>query len=174
MKSGEIRVWDPLLRVLHWSLVLLCGAAWVTAEHTEQAHEAFGIAIAAIVGIRLLWGFIGSRYARFADFVRPPREALAYLRNLLTGRSPHYAGHNPAGGLSAIALLVTMLFVAASGWAAVHGPLAGAHWLEEAHEIAAGALGALVAVHLIGVVVSSIAGRENLVRAMLTGRKRAP
>lgn len=173
MKAGEVRVWDPLVRALHWGLALLCGAAWVTAEHAESAHEKLGIAIVALVGARVLWGFIGTRHARFADFVRSPRAAIAYVGGLLTGSAKRSVGHNPAGGWSILALLAALLLVGASGWATAHGPLAGAHWVEEAHEGAANFLALLIGVHLAGVIVSSLVGRENLVRAMWTGRKRA-
>jgi len=173
MKSGEVRVWDPLVRVLHWSLVLLCAAAWATAEKAEGAHEALGLAVIGIVALRLLWGWIGTRHARFDDFVRPPGAAWRYLTGLVRGRSQRYVGHNPAGAWSIIALLASVLLVAATGWASAHGPLAGAHWVEEVHEGTASLFGALVAVHLAGVVVSSLAGGENLVRAMITGNKRA-
>ncbi len=172
MSEGEVRVWDPLVRVLHWGLVLLCGAAWATAEDAERAHEVLGIAVAAIVAVRLLWGFVGTRHARFAEFVRPPRAALAYLRDAASGRAKKYVGHNPAGALSITAMIAALVLVAASGWASAHGPLAGAHWLEEAHEFAAGLFAALVVVHLAGVAIGSLLGWENLVRSMFTGRKR--
>ncbi len=172
MKAGEIRVWDPLVRALHWSLVLLCGAAWLSAEHAGGAHELLGIAVGAIGGLRLLWGFVGSRHARFADFVRPPSVVLAYLVDLLRRWAPPHVGHNPAGAVSIVGLLAATLLVAGSGWLLSHGPLAGTHNAEEMHEAAAALLGVLVAIHLAGVVLSSWAGRENLVRAMFTGRKR--
>jgi len=172
MRPGEVCVWDPFVRVLHWSLVLLCAAAWITAEKAEAAHEALGLAVVGIVTMRLLWGWIGTRHARFANFVRPPAAALHYLAGLVRGRSQRYVGHNPAGALSILALLASLTLVAATGWASAHGPMAGAHWLEEVHEVTASLFGALVALHLAGVVASSLAGGENLVRAMITGKKR--
>jgi cytochrome b len=171
MNAGEVRVWDPLVRALHWSLVLLCGAVWSTAERAAYAHEALGMAVAAIVGLRLLWGVIGTRHARFGQFVRPPRVALYYLLDAAKGRARRYVGHNPARGLSIVPMIAALAIVAASGWAYAHGPLTGAHWIEETHEFAAALLAMLVAVHLVCVLFSSMLAGENLVRSMFTGRK---
>jgi cytochrome b len=170
-KSG-IRVWDPLVRVLHWSVVVSFAIAFVTAEEVEWLHEALGYGIGGIVGLRTLWGLVGSRHARFSDFVRPPREALRYLRSLLQGRPERHIGHNPAGGLMIVALLVALLVTVVTGVFADDSGAFG-HLFEETHEaIAYGMLG-LIFVHVAGVIVGSLAHRENLVRAMITGRKRS-
>ena len=167
-------VWDAPVRIFHWLLVLSFAGAWLTAESERWrlAHVTLGYTMAALVAFRIVWGFIGTRHARFADFVRRPSAIRQYLRTLLSGRPAHHAGHNPAGGLAILALLVLIVATAASGFA-TYSDLGG-KWLEELHEGAANTLLAVVGVHLVGVVVGSLAHRENLVRAMVTGRKHVP
>ncbi|HSP00691.1 MAG TPA: cytochrome b/b6 domain-containing protein, partial [Thioalkalivibrio sp.] len=150
--------------------------------HTLAGYTALGLILA-----RIPWGVIGTRHARFTDFVRPPRVALVYVRDLLLGRAKRHLGHNPAGGLMIVALLVTIPLVALSGMALLGteegaGPLAGLmagspHWLEEAieglHEFLANLVLFMVGLHVFGVLVESLLHRENLIRAMFTGAKPA-
>lgn len=172
--TSSIPVWDLPVRLFHWLLALCFACAWLTSEseHWRQWHVAFGYTMAGLVGLRLVWGLVGSRHARFASFVRGPRAAGAYLRSLLGPRPEHYLGHNPAGGLAIVALLALILITAGTGFATYND--LGGEWLEEAHETAANALMLLVGVHLAGVLVGSLVHRENLVRAMITGRKPMP
>lgn len=196
----EIKVWDPVVRVGHWSLVVLFAVAYLTGEiEVETLHAWAGYAILGIVLFRILWGFVGTRHARFTDFVFGWRTTAAYARSLLTLRPRHYLGHNPLGGWMAVALLVTLLLVSWSGLELYategKGPLAGnttalvgpaqangkkdrehededeSLW-EELHEMVANFCLLLVVLHVGGVLVSSLLHRENLVRAMITGRKR--
>jgi len=169
----RVRVWDPFVRLFHWGLVAAIAAAWLTAEEAERAHELVGWAVLVLVGLRLLWGGIGPRHARFDRFLRAPGAVVAYLRGLPHGTSPRHLGHNPAGGAMALALIVVVAATGVSGWA-MTTPMLGGEALEELHEGLANAMLALVALHVVGVIVSSLAHHENLVRAMLTGRKRAP
>lgn len=170
-----IRVWDPLVRVLHWTLAASFAIAWLTAEEVMSVHEAAGFTVLAIVAVRSLWGLIGTRHARFDDFVPAPAGFLAYVRDLATGRARRFIGHNPAGGVMIVLLLAGLLLTAATGVAMAYG-IPGAvprgEALEEVHEAAATATLVLVCLHLTGVVLSSLLHRENLVRAMITGRKR--
>jgi cytochrome b len=170
----SVLVWDAPVRVFHWLLVLSFAGAWLTAESERWrlVHVTLGYTMAGLVAFRIVWGLVGTRHARFATFVRGPRAAWNYLRALLDGRPEHHAGHNPAGALAIVALLLLIVATAASGWANYNE--IGGDWLEELHEGAANTLLAVVMVHLAGVVVGSIAHRENLVRAMLTGRKAVP
>lgn len=170
----RVLVWDAPVRVMHWLLVASFAGAWLTAEseHWRLVHVTLGYTMAALVALRIVWGFVGTRHARFADFVRGPAAAWRYVVALLNGRPEHHAGHNPAGALAIVALLAGIGVTAASGWA-TYDELGG-HWLEELHEGAANFLLVLVGVHLAGVVVGSLAHRENLVAAMFTGRKHAP
>jgi cytochrome b len=167
----EVPVWDLLVRLLHWSLVASFAIAWVTAEEVEWLHEALGYCVGGIVGLRVLWGFIGPRHARFSDFLRPPRQAMCYLRSLLRGHARRHIGHNPAGGLMIVTLLAALSVTVVTGIFADDGGAFG-HLLEETHEAAAYVTLGLVFTHVAGVIAGSLAHRENLVRAMISGRKR--
>ncbi len=168
-----VQVWDPLLRIGHWSLVACVALSWATGEGGKGWHEAFGYAAAAIVALRILWGYTGSRFARFADFVRAPAATLAYGLRVLVGTEPRYLGHNPLGGWSIVALLACIVLTSLSGWLYTTDEYWGVKWVGELHEALADALLALIAVHLAGVALASWRHRENLVAAILHGRKRA-
>lgn len=170
-RPAEVRVWDPLVRLLHWSLAVAFFVAWFT-EDWARLHEAAGYVVLGLVAVRLVWGVAGPHQARFMSFVRGPRAALGYLRDLGAGRARRYLGHNPAGGLMVVALLVMLTVTGVTGWLALDAGR-GRGWLEELHEVAANVTLLLVGLHVLGVLLSSIAHGENLVRAMVTGRKRA-
>lgn len=195
-----IRVWDPLVRLLHWALVLLFAIAWLTGDGSETWHVWTGYAIAGLIALRLIWGLIGPRYARFSQFVRGPRAMMRYLRNMARGHEPRYIGHNPAGAAMVLALLVTLSATAFTGWLMVEptrltylpsmpqivtparadddGDRAGGILHEEAleyvHEVLANLMLLLIVLHVAGVIVASRRHGENLPRAMVTGHKRAP
>ena len=95
--SSKVRVWDPLVRVFHWGLVAAFATAWLTADELQPVHEFAGYTVAGLVAFRLVWGLVGSRYARFAQFLKGPGETLAYLGDMTRGRERRYLGHNPAG-----------------------------------------------------------------------------
>ncbi len=168
-----VKVWDPFVRVFHWSLVGLFAIAYVTGDEVEQVHIAAGYAIAALLALRIVWGFVGSRHARFADFVTSPREALGYMRDALLLRARRYVGHNPAGGLMVIALIVMLTGTCVSGYLMTTDAYWGSKVMEEIHGALANTTVALAVLHVLGVLVSSFEHRENLVKAMVTGRKRA-
>lgn len=170
--EATVRVWDPLVRVFHWSLVAAFAVAWLTGDELERLHEATGYVIIALLGIRIVWGFVGSTHARFADFVYRPAHAISYLTDMARLRARRYLGHNPAGGAMVIALLLVLAATAGSGFAMTTDAFHDAHWVEEVHEVMANVAILLVGLHLAGVAVSSFECRENLVWAMITGRKR--
>jgi len=170
---AQIRVWDLLVRVFHWSLAALFLLAYGTGDEVERLHIAAGYAIAGLIALRVLWGFVGPRHARFRDFVRSPRAILAYLRDMVMPRASRHIGHNPAGGAMIIALLVMLAATAATGTMMTTDAYWGAKWVEEVHEACADLTVGLVIVHVLGVLIASVAHRENLVRSMVTGRKRA-
>lgn len=111
-----IRVWDPLVRVFHWSLVAAFAVAWLTADEWDQLHEWVGYAAAALIGVRLIWGLTGSHYARFSQFLYGPGAIIGYLRDMIRGREARYLGHNPAGAAMVFALLLSLSGTAFSGW----------------------------------------------------------
>ena len=172
MNHEKILVWDLPTRLFHWSLAAAFAGAWLTgdSERWRDVHVLLGYAFAGLIAFRLLWGFVGSRHARFASFVTGPGPVLRYLGSILKARPEHHVGHNPAGGWAVLALLGLGAVTAFSGYA-YYNELGG-DWLEELHEGAASAMLALVFVHIGAVVLSSLLHRENLVRAMITGLKR--
>lgn len=167
----RVLVWDLPTRIFHWLLVGAFAGTWLTSDERSwlDVHARFGYTLLALVAFRIAWGLAGTRHARFASFVRGPRAVAAYLHSLVAGRPQHHAGHNPAGGWAILALLVLALVAGASGLATWLGGEA----LEDLHEAAATAMLVVAAVHVAGVVVGSLAHRENLVRAMVTGYTRA-
>jgi cytochrome b len=168
----EVRVWDPLVRVFHWSLAALFVLAYATGDEVERLHIAAGYAIAGLIALRVVWGFVGPRHARFGDFVRSPRAILAYLRDKLLHRPPRYIGHNPAGGAMIVALLALLTATGVTGYMMTTDAYWGAKWVEEVHEACANLTVGLVIFHVLGVIIESVAHRENLVKSMVTGRKR--
>lgn len=169
--ENRILVWDLPVRLGHWLMAGGFAVAWLTGESEEWrlVHALAGGTVVGVALFRLIWGLIGSRYARFADFVRGPMAAWSYLRSLLTPSPRHFVGHNPAGGWAILALLALALASGATGW--LNYQDIGGEWLEEAHEAMASAMLAVVGVHLLGVAVGSLVHRENLPRTMITGTK---
>ena len=167
------RVWDPFVRAFHWSLVGLFIVAFVTGDEVEWLHFAAGYAIAGLVALRVAWGFVGPRHARFRDFVRPPRQVLAYVRDAVRVQAPRYLGHNPAGGAMVLAMLALLAGISATGFMMTTDAFWGAQWVEELHEALVNMMLILIALHVAGVLLSSFSHGENLIRAMFTGWKRA-
>lgn len=137
-KEG-IKVWDPLIRVFHWSLVFVFAIAYITGEDESDIHAYAGYVIAGLIGFRVLWGFVGSAHARFADFIYSPKTIMEYLGSLFGGEPKHYTGHNPAGGIMVVIMLVTLFIVTWTGLKAYgaegHGPLAEGKARVEVHQI---------------------------------------
>jgi cytochrome b len=206
MMEKEIRVWDPLVRIFHWSLVLGFTIGYLSGDEESDLHIYAGYVVLGLISFRLIWGFIGSPYARFKDFVRSPSTIIAYLKELIAGRAKHYIGHNPAAGAMILALLLGLFVVSYSGLKVYAieegaGPLAqqttetslissayanddddehegkneeegDEDFWEEVHEVSADFVVFLVVLHIAGVLLSSKLHKENLVRAMITGKKK--
>ena len=214
MASGNdtIKVWDPLVRIGHWTLVAAFFVAYFTEEDLLTQHVWAGYTVAGVVLIRVLWGFIGTENARFKNFVRSPGTTLRYLVDIARNRAKRYLGHNPAGGAMIVALIASL---AVTTWSGLEiyaieenaGPLAGfsaqsnlgdssfelvgtayasedddsddehesaEEFWEEVHEASANVTLFLVLLHVAGVLLASFTHRENLIKAMLTGRKKSP
>lgn len=183
--SSQIKIWDPLVRFFHWSLVSAFFIAYVTEDDVLIVHTWAGYLILALITIRVIWGFIGTRYARFSDFVYSPKTIIQFIKETLSLRSKRYLGHNPAGGAMIIALLVSLFITTLSGVmllgaAEQAGPVA--YWFaqtshlwgdafEEVHEFFANFTLLLVLLHVIGVLAESLIHKENLVSAMISGFK---
>jgi cytochrome b len=177
-----MRVWDGLVRTLHWTLAAAAAICMISGHwppsHFDDWHHTAGYVAGAAVVLRLIWGFAAgranSRYARLAQFVRSPRAVLAYARAVRAGREPRYIGHNPLGGWMVLALWATAFALFVTGWLYTTDWLWGCEWLSDLHAWLAWGLLALVACHLAGVVMTSWRHRENLVSAMFSGIKRSP
>lgn len=171
--GATVKVWDLFVRIFHWSLVALFATAFVTSETSETLHIAAGYGVLILILLRALWGLVGSRHARFSDFVYRPAVVVSYLHDAARFRAKRYLGHNPAGGAMVIALLLALFTVSGTGVMMTMDRFWGQKWIEVIHDGSAFATLALVGLHVIGVIFSSIEHRENLVRSMFTGRKRA-
>ena len=169
----KVRVWDWPVRLLHWGLVVCIALSWWSREDLGPLHERTGYVVIGILVARLLWGFVGTHYARFAQFVRAPQATIAYARAALKGKAPRYIGHNPLGGWMVLALLANLGALGFTGWLYTTDMFWGYGWLADLHQALAWLLLALVALHIAGMLWTSRAHRENLVRAMFTGRKAA-
>lgn len=209
-QSTEASVWDPLVRLTHWIMAVAFFVAYLTEDDALSVHVWAGYTIGALVLLRIVWGLVGPRYARFSDFIYSPGKVVAYLLDLVRLRAPRYLGHSPAGGAMVVALLLCLAVTVATGLVVYAeekgaGPLASFYAqtgplsapsatlggsaeeeeegestsgeresaFEEVHELFANITLALVILHVIGVLLASFAHRENLARAMVTGRKRA-
>jgi len=228
MKTIEstMRVWDPIVRIGHWTLVIAFFTAYITEDDFLTQHVYAGYVVGVVICLRIAWGFVGTKYARFSNFVRSPAATGQYMGDLMASRAKRYLGHNPAGGAMIVALLFSLAGTVSSGLMLYaieegEGPLAG--WVagtsfspavpilfsraiaddddgdgddddddkektgfavegedeareefwEEIHEFFANFTLLLVGLHIAGVLFSSYAHRENLIKAMFTGRKRA-
>ena len=169
--SRTVRVWDPVVRLFHWTVVAGCSIN-LLLDDGRLVHRWVGYAVAVTLLVRLVWGFVGSRHARFGDFV-PDRTTLrGYVADTLRGRERRYLGHNPLGALMIMTLMAVVAVVSLTGWLLTLDAYWGSEMLEEVHEAFANAIVPLVAVHVAGVLYGSLRHGENLVRAMVTGRKR--
>lgn len=171
MTGPKILIWDVPTRLFHWLLVTSFAGAFATAdsERHRDLHILFGSTLVGLIAFRLVWGVLGTRYARFRSFAFPTRAVLRDLRSIATLNPVRHVGHTPAGSVAIWLMLGLGLLVGAFGYGAYD---AGPDWLEDAHAALAWTLLAVVVVHVLGVALSSVLHRENLVGAMITGRKR--
>ncbi len=169
----RILVWDVPTRVFHWLQALSFGAAYLTAfsERMRNYHVALGYILLGLLVFRLLWGFVGTRYARFRSFLFNPKESFVYLLTMVKGKPAHYLGHNPAGSVSVWLLLGLGLFIGVTGVLALQDDASDV--VVDLHGLVTNVMLGVILLHLVGVLMSSILHRENLVRAMFTGLKSA-
>ena len=172
MTVDTVRVWDPFVRVGHWLLVLSIILAWLTRHGGGRWHEWIGYVSLAVVVVRFVWGWTGSQHARFADFVRSPSVTWQYVCQMVKRREPRHLGHNPLGGWMLVILLLMVALVGLSGWLYTTDRFWGVAWVERLHSKLADALLVLAGVHVAGALYASFRHRENLVAAMVHGRKR--
>jgi len=174
---APIPVWDVAVRVLHWTLACAITVAWTSTLDIgvpSDWHECAGYTALACVALRVLWGFTGGRHARFADFIRGPRATWRYAMQVRQGMAPRHIGHNPLGGWMVVALLLSVAVITLVGWLQTTDRYWGSELLEQVHTTLAWALLGLIALHVAGVVLTGRHQRENLVKAMVDGRKMPP
>lgn len=171
-RPATIKVWDPLVRTIHWSMVACVATAWTITDGAW--HDGAGYVLLALVAVRLIWGWAGPPYARFVNFVHGPRPVWRYAQMVLARKEPRHIGHNPLGGWMIVALLGTALAASISGALYTTDMFWGVAWIESLHVFFAELLLVLATLHVLGVVFTSIRQRENLVAAMFSGRKRPP
>lgn len=184
--SSEIKVWDIFVRFFHWTLVAAFVTAYLSEDDYMTVHEWAGYSLLGLIALRIIWGLIGTKYARFSNFIYPPREVSGFVKDTLGLKAKRYLGHNPAGGAMVILLMLSLLITGLTGMSVFaieeqQGPFAslmsgmGEFWedvFEEVHEFFANFTLFLVFIHVAGVIVESVIHKENLVRSMIHGRKR--
>jgi cytochrome b len=167
----SVLVWDFPVRVFHWLLVISFAGAWITSESEAQQmiHYAFGYTACALVLFRIVWGIVGTRYARFSQFIKGPAETIGHIKSLLTGVQHTGLGHNPAGALAMTSLMALVLLIGLTGYWNVKEFLGDV--MGEAHEAIASIAMAVVVIHIAAAVIMSFMQKENLIRSMVTGKK---
>jgi len=185
-KDKAYIVWDPLVRIFHWTLLVFFLIAYFLEGEWRGLHSHAGYTVTLLVVFRIIWGFMGDGHARFSDFVTGPRITIAYLGQMIRNQAKSHMGHNPAGAAMILMLLSCLVITAISGIslfgmegsgpfsynlfddyvAALPDPL-----LEEVHTFFADLVAVMIVIHVVGVCVTSLQHRVNLTRAMFTGRK---
>lgn len=172
--ANTLKVWDPLVRVFHWSLVAGFAANALFTDPESDLHEWVGFTIVGLVAVRLIWGLVGTRHARFADFPPNAMAAMAQLREMVTGRRHAHPGHSPLGALMIYNLLLTMLALGLTGWMMTTLTFFGVAWVEEAHEALVLWAELSVLAHIAAVIFESRRLGVNLPKSMVTGYKTLP
>ena len=169
--TTAIRVWDAPTRVFHWLLVFSFAGAYLTSESERWslAHITLGYTLGGLIAFRLIWGFVGTRYARFTSFVKGPSEVLQYAKSMATLKPKHFVGHNPLGAVAIVLLIMSGIAIVVTGYAVFNE--IGGEWVAELHEVASHIMLILVGIHIVGVIAASWLHKENLARAMVNGFK---
>lgn len=184
--TDTLNIWDPLVRIFHWTLVIAFSIAFISEDDYLTIHSWAGYTILSLLIIRIFWGFVGTKHAKFSDFVFSKQEIILFVKHTFSLKAKRYLGHNPAGGAMVILLIISLLFTACSGLVIFaieegQGPFAlllsqtSPFWediAEETHEFFANFTLFLIAVHIAGVIIESLIHRENLIKSMFTGKKR--
>jgi cytochrome b len=171
---NTFRIWDPLIRLFHWSLVAGFAANAVFTDPEHSLHEWVGYAVVALVAVRLAWGLVGTRYARFASFVPTPKAVTGQITDIATGRRSVHLGHTPLGALMIFNLLFVMLLIGLTGYMMTTNTYWGIEWVEDAHEMLVTWADISIVLHIAAVLWESWRTGVNLPRAMVSGVKTVP
>ena len=180
-----VKVWDPFVRLFHWTLVLAFIVAFITEEDFLAIHTFAGYTVSGLILLRIVWGIIGTRHARFSDFIYSKETIKQFIKDTLSFKARRYIGHNPAGGAMILLMIISLLITTFTGIAVYGaeeqaGPMASlfsqshGFWgkaFEEIHEFFANFTLLLVCIHVAGVIIESMIHKENLVKSMITGMK---
>lgn len=167
-------VWDPFVRIFHWTVVIAFAANAFVIDDDGKAHQMIGWLVAGLVAARIAWGFAGSRHARFAAFMPTPRAVGAHIADIVHRRPQAHLGHSPLGALMIVNLLVTLALIAGSGWLMTTDAFWGVVWPETVHEAAVAWAELSILLHVVAVVLEGMRTHVNLPKAMITGYKELP
>jgi cytochrome b len=168
------KVWDPLVRVFHWSLVILFASNALITDPEKATHRYIGYEVVGLILVRILWGLVGTRHARFSDFPPDPAATIRQMADMATGRKRVHLGHTPLGALMIYNLILTMLVIGVSGYMMTTLRFFGIEWVKELHEAAVTWAEISVVFHIVAVIWESMHTGVNLPRAMVTGYKDIP
>jgi cytochrome b len=170
-QKQSVLVWDAPIRIFHWLLVVSFAGAWLTSESEAQQmiHYAFGYSACTLVLFRIIWGIVGTRYARFSQFIKGPAETIRHIKSLMTGSEHSSLGHNPAGAIAMISLMILILLIGLTGYWSVKEFLGD--FMSEAHETISNITLVIVAIHVGAAIIMSFLQKENLVKSMVSGKK---
>lgn len=171
--EATVKVWDPVVRLFHWTVVTACVLNLFILEEGHYWHRVTGYVVAAVLTVRILWGFVGTRYARFAQFFPTPSKVAGQISGILDGHEQRYIGHNPLASVMMLTLMALLAATCLTGWMQTLDAFWGDEWLENVHAVLANGIMVLALVHAAAAIVESWRHKENLVWAMVTGRKRA-
>ncbi|ACE90004.1 cytochrome B [Rhizobium phaseoli] len=169
----SIKVWDPIVRIFHWTIVTACTLNLFILEEGKYWHRLTGYVVGAAIAVRLIWGFIGTKHARFTDFWPTPRRVRDQIASIIDRNENRYLGHNPLASMMMLLLVALLAATALTGWMTTWDAFWGEKWLERLHGTIANSIMVLVFIHAGAAVLESWRHRENLIWAMVTGRKNA-
>ncbi len=172
--ARQVTVWDPLVRLIHWSLALTILLNGAFVEEESKAHEWIGYIALGLVGLRLVWAIIGSKHARFSAFPPSPSRAVRHVKAMLAGDRSIHLSHNPLGALMAYNIWASVIAIGVTGYMMTTLTFFGVDWVEEVHEALFNWLVFSVALHVAGVAFDTWRSGVNLGRAMINGRKTIP
>ncbi|TLG71863.1 cytochrome b/b6 domain-containing protein [Methylocystis sp. B8] len=172
-RPTKVFVWDPIVRLFHWTVVLGCLADLYVFEEGGRLHRWVGYLVALALIVRVIWGVVGSKHARFTDFVPRPSNFSRYVAARFRGEEQRFLGHNPAGAVMMLSLMGLLVAVSVTGWMLTLDGFFGSQSLEDIHEAIANSILILAGAHACAALLESWRHRENLVLSMITGYKRA-
>ncbi|MBX5173090.1 cytochrome B [Rhizobium sp. NZLR1b] len=169
----SVKVWDPIVRIFHWTIVTACTLNLFILEEGKYWHRITGYVVAGAIIVRLVWGLVGTKHARFTEFFPTPRKVKDQISGIIQRKEKRYLGHNPLASVMMLLLIALLGATALTGWMTTWDAFWGEKWLEQLHGTIANSIMVLVFVHAGAAIVESWRHRENLVWSMVTGRKKA-